>query len=372
MSKVASRGASALGLLALVVPGAGHGILVTPAARSNQVGTGVKLQPFGDARNVANRGCGSTANNDPGVQLPQVAYRPGEIMRVEWQLTIPHPADVMDTGIRVAIHYGPGDSFDRNILIGGLLGDPDFDDNTGDGVIDRAITAGPTDAVANSVHSTIVSLPDKTCNYCTVQWTWAARADGGFYMGCADIAITSTGLLPDYNLLPSEVGNELPQNAPPAPPGSVRQNQSGSGGGGATVPIIVVGLFLVLGGVGYYYYQNQQNQQGSGGSMPPMAPQEKGAPGGPPMLPAGWTAALDPASGRTYYSNAMTGATQWEPPAMAGGGPSAQPAPPPGAPPAPGSLPPGWTEAKDQGSGQNYYINTATGASTWERPTNRF
>ena len=112
----------------------------------------------------------------------------------------------------------------RQILIGGLLGDPDFDDNTGDGVIDRAITAGPTDAVANSVHSTIVSLPDKTCNYCTVQWyvpppsihrlpprhapragllhakrhptpcrTWAARADGGFYMGCSDIAITSTG-----------------------------------------------------------------------------------------------------------------------------------------------------------------------------------
>jgi len=31
-------------------------------------------------------------------------------------------------------------------------------------------------------------------------------------------------------------------------------------------------------------------------------------------LPAGWTAAVDPGSGRTYYVNATTGQTSWEVP----------------------------------------------------------
>jgi len=38
--------------------------------------------------------------------------------------------------------------------------------------------------------------------------------------------------------------------------------------------------------------------------MPPVA-------GG---LPAGWTAAVDPLSGSTYYTNSALGTTQWEPP----------------------------------------------------------
>ena len=31
-------------------------------------------------------------------------------------------------------------------------------------------------------------------------------------------------------------------------------------------------------------------------------------------------------------------------------------------------LPPGWTESKDPGSGQTYYMNTMTGATQWDRP----
>ena len=31
-------------------------------------------------------------------------------------------------------------------------------------------------------------------------------------------------------------------------------------------------------------------------------------------LPPGWEERFDPASGRTYYVNAATGASQWEPP----------------------------------------------------------
>lgn len=41
---------------------------------------------------------------------------------------------------------------------------------------------------------------------------------------------------------------------------------------------------------------------------------QAGVPPPPSGMPAGWTAALDPASGRTYYVNAATGASQWDPP----------------------------------------------------------
>jgi len=339
----------------------GHAILVRPTPRPNQVGTGNKLQPFGDARNVANRGCGGAANADPGVQIPKTAYRPGEVVAVEWQLTIPHPADVIDTGIRVALHYTPSDSFSSNILLGGLEGDPDFDDDTGDGIIDAAVPAAAPDAAANSLASTIVTLPaGKTCNYCTLQWSWAARQDGGFYMGCADIAITTSGLLPDYNTITPETGNELPQNNPNTGGGRSGGGGDDGGGGGGWVAAVVVLLLVAGGGGGYYYYKKQSAEKetygvaGAGGAPP----------GGPAALPPGWTAAVDPASGRTYYSNTMTNETTWELP-------TAGPAPPPGGPPG-GMLPPGWSEARDEASGRVYYINNTTGASTWEKPTNRF
>ena len=34
----------------------------------------------------------------------------------------------------------------------------------------------------------------------------------------------------------------------------------------------------------------------------------------PPSVPVGWQAAMDPATGRTYYVNSATGQSQWEPP----------------------------------------------------------
>ena len=84
-------------------------------ARPNQVGNGVKLTPFAAAGLTANSGCGGSLNNDPGVQRPTSAYRPGDILKVTWQLTIPHPADIIDTGIRVAMHFSPADSFGNNV-----------------------------------------------------------------------------------------------------------------------------------------------------------------------------------------------------------------------------------------------------------------
>merc|ERR1712187_878423 len=47
------------------------------------------------------------------------------------------------------------------------------------------------DAGSTSTEQTTWALPiGKTCSQCTLQWMWAARRDGGFYVGCADIAIT--------------------------------------------------------------------------------------------------------------------------------------------------------------------------------------
>ena len=41
----------------------------------------------------------------------------------------------------------------------------------------------------------------------------AAKNDGGSYIGCADVAITTDGTLPDYSKLASEAGNTLAKGA---------------------------------------------------------------------------------------------------------------------------------------------------------------
>ena len=64
-----------------------------------------------------------------------------------------------------------------------------------------------------------------------------------------------------------------------------------------------------------------------------------------PELPEGWTRLVDE-SGSTYYANAATGETSWEPPP---------------------ALPAGWSAHVDEGSGSTYYVNAA-GETTWDRP----
>lgn len=77
------------------------------------------------------------------------------------------------------------------ILAGALEGDPAFSP-----VNQRPVAEA--DSPALSLHSTIVTLPQKTCNYCTIQFAWAARSDGGFYLGCADISVTANGESRDH------------------------------------------------------------------------------------------------------------------------------------------------------------------------------
>ena len=189
--------------LLLVQEAQSHAILTVPAGRPNPVDPlGPKLTPFSDAHYVSNQGCGGTANGGQTVISPQLnpstnVFIAGTQIEVKWKLTIPHNADNRDTGIRIALHYEENDSFDCNILGGGLDGDPGFHPVQDGAQNPRALSAGPDDAIADQEVSTLVTLPDKTCDYCVLQWTWAARSDGGFYISCADIAITRDGACHD-------------------------------------------------------------------------------------------------------------------------------------------------------------------------------
>ena len=227
--------------LLLAPPVSGHAILMeisgayprigisgTTGTGAGIGGSGTKLRPFTDAAMYADETkCGGAgANNDPGVQRPLQAFSPGDELTVTWKMTIAHPADYVDSpgsGVRIAMHYGAGDSFKENILAGGLVGDPgvstlaagdDPGTESGD-LVTKTVTlpAGPQCspctqhppaapvapplAAAAPVPTTTPILPSslsgqeptrtppplpplgKTCDYCTLQWIWAANGDGG-------------------------------------------------------------------------------------------------------------------------------------------------------------------------------------------------
>ena len=79
-------------------------------------------------------------------------------------------------------------------------------------------------------------------------------------------------------------------------------------------------------------------------------------------LPPGWEEAVDEATGDAYYVNAATGETSWERPSGASGAAGHAVVA------AEGGLPPGWEEVFDEDSGGYFYFNAATSESTWDRP----
>ena len=203
-----------------------------------------------------------------------------------------------------------------------------------------------------------------------------SQADGGYYINCADIAITNNGLLNPtiYAGLPSEQGNELPINqlsristngVPPVCPAG------GFGGGGAAIGIIIV--IVAVGAIGAFAYfkfmgggggsSSTAKYPGAGGAIPPPPGSTPAA----PQLPDGWQSAVDPASGSTYYVG-PGGETSWTMPVATPRG-GAPPPPPPGPPSA--ALPPGWTSAVDPSSGRTYYVNASTGVTSWTHPQSR-
>ena len=96
---------------------AGHGILVSPPPRVGTSGPnnqGNKLT--GDARNT---NCGGMENGDTPYASPKndpkVAQKPGDLIVVSWSITVPHPNDNLNRGVRIALHYSDGDSFNNNV-----------------------------------------------------------------------------------------------------------------------------------------------------------------------------------------------------------------------------------------------------------------
>ena len=184
-----------------------------------RTGQGAKLQPIGSSAafltqcGLIGETCGDSDTG--GAQTPVAAnvFEAGQTITVTWDVTIAHPNDVLTDGVRIAIHYGPGDSFADNILATG-------------------VNAGAT----RGLHSKTVTLPaGKTCSggtgNCLLQQSWVAQNDGGSYVGVADITINAAGTTP-----PASSGESA----------SDVEERKDAAGGMIAVGIIFILLFVAI------------------------------------------------------------------------------------------------------------------------------
>ena len=113
----------------------------------------------------------------------------------------------------------------------------------------------------------------------------------------------------------------------------------------------------------------RQAKPASGGAPPPLPARDDTK-----KLPAGWEAKMSAKTNSPYYLNTVTGESQTEFPIA-----SATPDEAAGPPPVPAAavpevasekkLPAGWETAVSRSSGDTYYVNTATGETTYDFPT---
>ena len=106
--------------------------------------------------------CGGSAAADPGPEDVTATYTAGEEVSVSWDTTISHPSS---PGVRVAVSYGDVMEFGSHVLASGVA------------------------AGGKGLHSTTVILPSDMVGPAVLQFSWVSNADGGSYIGCADINV---------------------------------------------------------------------------------------------------------------------------------------------------------------------------------------
>ncbi|KAJ3089332.1 hypothetical protein HK102_006631 [Quaeritorhiza haematococci] len=150
-------------LLSSATLASGHALMVDPPPRNvpdMRQEPGGKLTPFPPPANLLN-----SCNTQAGPTTPGDAvatFTAGQTVTVRWKISIPHRSD---PGVRIAVRYGETENFE-------VLAD-NIDVNT---------------------LSADVQLPaGKTSQNAVIQWIWASQEDGGFYLGCSDVAITAAG-----------------------------------------------------------------------------------------------------------------------------------------------------------------------------------
>ena len=124
-------------LLIRVLGVVSHGVMTDHQGLIPRTGPTVQnpIELTGDARKVANRGCGGADNSMTNIlvggQPPiTVVKSPGDSLVIAWTIAVAHdtaadggPPD--DTGIRIAVHYNADDSFENNVrrcVGGGVVG----------------------------------------------------------------------------------------------------------------------------------------------------------------------------------------------------------------------------------------------------------
>ncbi|KAJ3308597.1 hypothetical protein HDU76_003874 [Blyttiomyces sp. JEL0837] len=141
-----------------------HAILISPTSRVGMsVGNGIKYVGTPDNKPFP------PAGTDPCQGFPAgpiaATYTAGDTITVQWQNTIPHPSP---PGVDIKIQY-------------------DFANN------------GPFVSLATGVDDGLLTYDvtlDKTMStdHAVLRWSWGSNADGGYYVGCSDIAIKAAAV----------------------------------------------------------------------------------------------------------------------------------------------------------------------------------
>jgi len=138
----------------------GHGIMLCPPPRTGMATTQGTKYPGAPTSTNLNSCMGyDTAGSS------QATFVAGQVTSIAWDTTIYHAPT---PGVRIALAC-TGDNFSDNILAQSL------------------------DVGQVGDHYYNITIPLSKSGACVVQWIWNSNADGGFYIGCADITIIASG-----------------------------------------------------------------------------------------------------------------------------------------------------------------------------------